>query len=85
MKNIELFNLFNKQWANVNDIKKIANCGRDRATIIRNNIEKEIEKNGKKLPISRAKLVPMKYVINYLDIDIDYVCEMAKKEKEIEV
>lgn len=83
MSSIELMNIFSKQWANVNDIKKIASCGRDNAILIRNNIIKDIENKGYKLPISKEKLVPMEYVINYLNINVDYIYSMAKKEKNI--
>lgn len=83
MTNIELFNLISKPWANVNDIMKIASCGRDSSILIRNDIRNHIIKSGKKLPISKIIIVPMKSVIEYLDIDIEYVSTMAKNEKLI--
>ena len=82
MSSIEFLRILSKQWANVNDIKKIAFCGRDKAIIIRNCIAEDIEKNGKTLPIARQKLVPMENVIKYLNINVDYIYSMAKKEKE---
>lgn len=83
MSNIELFRILSKQWANVNDIKKIASCGRDNATYIRNQIVADIKEKGLNLPLCREKLVPMTYVIKYFNLDIDYISNMAKIEKNL--
>lgn len=83
MSSIELIRILSKQWANVNDIKKIASCGRDKAIIIRNCITNDIKNNGKNLPNSKQKLVPMENVIQYLNINVDYIYSMAKKEKNL--
>ena len=80
---LEMTGILSKQWANVNDIKKIACCGRDNASFIRDSIYNEIIKNGMNLPISREKIVPMNNVIKYLNIDIDYIYSMAEKEKNL--
>lgn len=85
MTSIDLINIFSKQWANINDIKKIANCGRDKAIDIRNTITEDIKKEGKILPISKEKIVPMERVIDYLNINIDYIYNMAKKEKQLQL
>ena len=79
----ELFNMLSNPWASVNDIKDIASCGRDKATLIRNFISKEIKESGKHLPTSKEKIVPMEYVIQYLGLDIDHITEMAQKEKKV--
>lgn len=79
----QLFSILSKPWANVNDIKVIACCGRDNATRIRNEIILEIKKSGKYLPISKSKIVPMEYVIKYLNLDIEYIALMAKKEQQL--
>ena len=76
----DLFNLISKQWADVNDIKKIGHCGRDHATKIRNIIEEEIIKSGKELPRSKPIVVPMRKIIDYFQLDVDYITLMAKKE-----
>ena len=83
MSSLEMISILSKQWANVNDIKKIASFGRDKSTIIRNSIINDILSSGKKLPIAKQKLVPMEYVIQYLDINVDYIYSMAKKEKAL--
>lgn len=77
MTNNELFILLSKPWANVSDIRKIAQCGRDNATLIRDNIILDIRKNGQHVPISKTKIVPMEYVIRYLNLDIEHISLMA--------
>jgi hypothetical protein len=83
MTNIELFEILSKTWANVNDIKLIASCGRDGASFIRDCIMSEIMKNGSRLPTAKKKIVPMESVIKFLDLNIDYIASMAQKEKLI--
>ena len=83
ISNVELISILSKQWANANDIQKIASCGRDNAILIRNKISKQILDSGKNLPTSRKKIVPMKSVIDYLNLNIDYICLMAEKELKI--
>lgn len=83
MTYVELFRILSKPWANVNDIKKIGSCGRDNASCIRDTIILNIKKNGLNLPNSKVKIVPMSYVIEYFNLDIDYISKMAKTEKLI--
>ena len=79
----ELFAIISKQWANVNDIKQLCGNGRDKARQIRNEIELEITASGKKLLGGKEKKVPMSKVIDYLNMDIDYIAKMSMLEKEI--
>lgn len=82
MSSIEMMSILSKQWATASDIQQIANCGRDNAIIIRNNIISKIKKEGKNLPIAKKKIVPMESVIEYLSLNIDYIYSMAQKEKK---
>ena len=79
----ELFVLISKQWANVNDIKQLCGNGRDRARQIRNEIESDITMSGKKVLGGKEKKVPMSKVIDYLNMDIDYIAKMAMLENQI--
>ena len=79
----ELFVLINKQWANVSDIKQLCGNGRDKARQIRNEIESDIINSGKKILSGKEKKIPMSKVIDYLNMDIDYIARMAMLEKEI--
>ena len=83
MSYLELCKYLSKQWANVNDIKAIGSCGKDTASKIRDNIISQIKDNGLNLPNSKEKIVPMSYVIKYLNLDIDYIYNMALKEKAL--
>ena len=57
--------------------------GRDKARQIRKEIEADIKESGKKLLVGKEKKVPMSKVIDYLNLDIDYVAKMAMLEKRI--
>ena len=81
----ELLEVISTPWASVYDIMKIANCGRDAATQIRNEIENNIKKEGKKLPVSRKIIVPMRKLLEYLQLDIDYIIQMAEIEKRLQI
>ncbi len=83
MTNAELFNLLSKPWATSKDIGKIASCGRDNASFIRDAIRQEIHSSGFYLPKSRCLIVPMERVIQYLNLNIDHIASMAKKEQTI--
>lgn len=83
MHYLELFKILSKSWLDVNDIRKIGSCGKDNATIIRNKIIKSIEEQGYNLPIAKSKLVPTNEVINYFNLDIDYISDMAAREKKL--
>ena len=78
-----MFALVNKQWANVNDIKQLCGNGRDIARQIRNDIEFEITASGKRLLGGKEKKVPMSKVIDYLNMDVDYIVKMAMLERDI--
>lgn len=83
LSSLEMINILSKQWANINDIKNLASCGRDNAIRIRNEISSQIKQQGKNLPISKQKLVPMMSVISYLDLNLEHIYLMAQKEKNL--
>jgi len=78
-----MFAILSKQWANVNDIKQLCGSGRDKARQIRKEIELDIKSSGKKLLDGKEKKVPMSKVIDYLNMDINYIAKMAMLEKKI--
>ena len=81
MTYIEIFKICSKNWLDIKDIQDIAGCGRDKANEIANAIIRDINNSGKKVPQSKKKIVPTDYVIDYLNIDMDFVLKMAKNEK----
>lgn len=68
----EIIKIISKQWCSLNDLMKLTELSRNSALTIRKKI-KEKNKN-KYLP---SKLLSMKDVVGYLDIDINYLREMA--------
>jgi len=78
-----MFAIISKQWANVNDIKQLCGNGRDKARQIRNAIELDIKTSGKNLLSGKTKQVPMSYVVDFLNMNVDYIAKMAMYEKKI--
>lgn len=67
------------QWANNKSIMVIGGVGMNKALEIRKAIEERIKSQGLNLP--RQAVVPMKYVIDYFNIDIGYLKKLAKLER----
>lgn len=67
------------QWANNKSIMIIGGVGLNKATGIRKEIENQIREDGYRLP--RNAVVPMKYVIDYFNIDIGYLKKLARLER----
>ena len=79
MSYVEMKELISKVWLDVDDIMRLAQCGKHSATNIRNEIEDQIVASGKKVPTGARKCVPTKMVLDYLGLDIDYICTMAER------
>ena len=67
------------QWANNKSIMVIGGVGMNKALEIRKAIEERIKSQGLNLP--RQAVVPMKYVIDYFNIDIGYLKKLASLER----
>lgn len=74
----DLLKIIDKQWANSSDIAKVGCVGINRAGAIKKEISKIVESENYKLPFG---LVPMKYVIDYFKIDINYLKKIEKLNK----
>ena len=85
MSCIELLDILSKPWANVNDIMKITNCGRDSAIKMRDTIIEEIHKRGKEVPKGKTIVVPMQSIVEKLNLDLDYLTKIAKLKQYLEV
>lgn len=83
MTYLELFQILSKSWLDVNDIKKIGVCGRDTASKIRDNIISSINKQGYNLPNCKSKIIPTSELVSYFNLDLDYISNMASKEKQL--
>ncbi|MBQ6546500.1 MAG: hypothetical protein IJL74_00685 [Bacilli bacterium] len=70
----ETLDLLNKQWADTNDIKKLACCGTNRAGLIKQEIKQQL---GDKYFLPKG-LVPMDKLFDYLNININYLRKISK-------
>lgn len=68
--------LISKQWCNLNDIMLLGQVGRNTALKIKKEVRDKVIKQGYRLP---KHLVPMKEVVDYLDINISYLESRIKK------
>lgn len=80
MSYLELFKIISRPWTSIKEIRLIANCGRDSAIKIRNDIENIITSEGKILPTGKTIMVSMKYVVEYLGLDLRHITDMANYE-----
>lgn len=81
----ELFKCISTAWSSTEDIMLIANCGRGPATNIRNQIIEKIKDEGKRIPRGKKILIPTKMVVEFLELDIEYITMMAQKEQEFNI
>lgn len=75
----EQLQAMSNQWADNNTICIIGGIGVSKAIEIKKSIQEQIKKEGYNLP--RQAVVPMKYVIDYFNIDINYLKRLAKLER----
>lgn len=80
--NIEILEVIAKPWAKNKDIEIILNCSKTKANEIRQEIEKQIIAEGKKLPPIGC-YIPMRRVIEFLELDEKRIIKLAKVEAEI--
>ena len=76
----EQLNAMANQWADNKAICTIGGIGLNKAIKIRQEIEEQIKNEGYKLP--KQAIVPMQYVIDYFNIDINYLKKLASLEKK---
>ena len=73
----ETLNLISKQWCNIEDLMKLGELGRNSALRIKKEIKEKLIKQGYKIP---NHVVPMKEVVDYLDININYLESRVQRE-----
>lgn len=72
----ETLEIISKQWCSLEDLMKISQVGRNSALKIKRNIREKLTKQGYMVP---KHVVPMKEVVDYLDINISYLESRIKK------
>ena len=74
----ETLKLVSRQWCNLSDLMKLAQVGRNSALTIKSTIKNNLTNKGYYVP---NNAVPMKEVINYLNIDIEYLESRCNSKK----
>lgn len=69
--------LLAKQWCTLSDLMKLTNLGRNSALKIRKKIINDLENKGYKLPCG---LIPMREVVNKLNININYLQNITRMD-----
>lgn len=77
----QILNILNKQWLTTKDIQLIGSVGSIKALKIKNAIIEDLEKNKNQYIPNR--LVPSEEVINYFNININYLKKIANSKREI--
>lgn len=72
----ETLELISKQWCNLNDLMLLGEFGRNTALKVKKEIKDKLTKQGYRIP---KHVIPMKEVVDYLDINISYLESRAKK------
>ena len=72
----ETLEIISKQWCSLEDLMKISQVGRNSALKIKRSIREKLTKQGYMVP---KHVVPMKEVVDYLDINISYLESRIKK------
>ena len=75
----ELLELLKQQWATTKDIKMIGRVGNNRSQLIKKEIVADLDSKGYKLPYG---LVPMESVIDYFNININYLKKITGVKNE---
>lgn len=73
----ETLELLSKQWCSLQNLMKLTNICRNSALKIRKEIITDLEDKGYKLPCG---LIPMCEVVNKLNININYLQNMVRRE-----
>lgn len=77
----QILDILNKQWLTTKDIQLIGSVGSIKALKIKNAIIEDLEKNKNQYIPNR--LVPSEEVINYFNININYLKKIANSKREI--
>lgn len=76
----EYLEIINKQWCDVNDIQKLAQCSKKRAFVIKRTILNKLLEKGYLIP---AHYIPTVNVVEYLKIDVKFLESRALCEEKL--
>lgn len=66
----ETLNLISKQWCTLEDLMVLGEFGRNSALKVKRDIKNKLINQGYKIP---SHVIPMKEVVDYLNININYL------------
>lgn len=66
----ETLNLISKQWCTLEDLMALGEFGRNSALKVKKEIKNKLINQGYKIP---SHVIPMKEVVDYLNININYL------------
>lgn len=66
----ETLNLISKQWCTLEDLMALGEFGRNSALKVKREIKNKLINQGYKIP---SHVIPMKEVVDYLNININYL------------
>ena len=77
MSTEELLKLISKQWCSLDDLRNLTGLGKNNLLKLKREIRKSLNNNS--IP---NKLLPMNEVVKYLNIDVDYLIKLERKENQ---
>ena len=74
----ETLDLISKQWCSLDGLMKLGQFGRNSALKVKREIKNKLTNQGYKIP---NHLIPMKEVVDYLDINVCYLESRIKERR----
>ena len=74
----ETLNLISKQWCTLEDLMALGEFGRNSALKVKREIKNKLINQGYKIP---SHVIPMKEVVDYLNININYLESRVKTRR----
>lgn len=77
MSTDEILKTISKQWCSLDDLRNLTGLGKNSLLKLKREIKKSLNNNS--IP---NKLLPMNEVVKYLNIDVDYLIKLERKENQ---
>lgn len=77
MSTDEILKIISKQWCSLDDLRNLTGLGKNNLLKLKREIRKSLNNNS--IP---NKLLPMNEVVKYLNIDVDYLIKLERKENQ---
>lgn len=77
MSTDEILKIISKQWCSLDDLRNLTGLRKNSLLKLKREIKKSL--NSYSIP---NKLLPMNEVVKYLNIDVDYLIKLERKENQ---